>query len=313
MNDQMESTRDAYGQVLVELGNSNKNIVVLDADVSKATRTNKFAEEFPERFFNCGCAEQNKLGVAAGLSLTGKVPFVSTFAVFATCRVLDQVRNSICYPKLNVKIMATHGGITVGADGPSHQSIEDISLMRVLPNMTVIVPADSGEAKKAIRKAARYPGPVYVRLGRPKVPLVVPEDFPFQIGKSSLLREGDDVTIIACGIMVGAALEAAEKLAQRQIFAKVINMHTIKPLDEKAIIAAAKETKAIVTAEEHTIRGGLGGAVAEVLGEKIPVPLRQIGIKDTFAESGEPPELLKKYALTPAAIFKAAGEVIAGK
>jgi len=293
-----KSTRDAYGEALVEIGRANKNVVVLDADVSKATKTNMFAKEFPDRFFNCGCAEANLFGTAAGLSLTGKIPFTSTFAVFAVCRALDQIRNSISYPMLNVKIVATHAGITVGADGPTHQSVEDIAIMRAIPNMTVIVPADAVETKKALYAALAHNGPVYIRLGRAPAKEVIPLEASCKIGKSILLREGKDIAIIACGVMVEKALDAAEQLARKDISAKVIDMHTIKPIDKVAIIKAAEETGAIVTAEEHNVIGGLGSAVAEVLVNNKPVLMFQVGIKDTFAESGEPADLLEKYGLT---------------
>ncbi len=306
----MKSTRDAYGEALVELGKSNKNVVVLDADVSKATRTKKFAEQFPGRFFNCGCAEQNMMGVAAGLSLTGKIPFASTFAVFATCRALDQVRNTIAYPRLNVKIVATHGGITVGADGPSHQSLEDMAIMRAIPNMIVIVPADAIETKKAVKESVKYEGPIYIRLGRAEVPIVTNKDSPFAIGEANVIQEGDDITIIACGIMVAVSLEAAQLLEKEGIKAKVVNMHTIKPIDEDLIIKVARETKAIVVAEEHNIIGGLGSAVAEILCNKIPTPFEQVGMRDTFAESGKPEELLAKHGLTANTIVDVARKVL---
>jgi len=300
---------NAYGETLAELGRINKDIVVLDADVSKATKTDKFAQEFPERFFNCGCAEANMIATAAGLSLTNKVPFASTFAVFASCRALDQIRNSICYPKLNVKIVATHGGITVGADGPTHQSIEDIAVMRAIPNMTVVVPADAVETKKVINAVADYDGPTYVRLGRAPVEVITSSGTELRIGKSLLLHEGKDITIIACGVMVAKALEATEQLSEEDISARVINMHTIKPIDKAAIVKAAEETGAIVTAEEHNIIGGLGSAVSEILVSTKPIPMLQVGIRDTFAESGDPAGLLEKYGLTVQDIIKTAEKV----
>jgi len=288
-------------------------LVVLDADVSKATRTAQFAKEFPDRFINVGCAEANLIGTAAGLSLTGKIPVASTFAVFASCRSLDQIRNTVCYPSLNVKIAATHCGITVGADGASHQSIEDIAIMRSLPNMTVVVPSDPIETKKALREAIYHDGPVYVRLGRVPVPNVTTDDSPFSIGKGLVLREGKDVAILACGIMVGIALQAARYLVERDISVKVINMHTIKPLDEQLVVEAAQETGAIATVEEHSILGGLGGAVAEVISRSAPVPLERIGIEDRFAESGQPNELLEKYGLSVEHIVSVVKQLISKK
>lgn len=288
-------------------------MVVLDADVSKATRTAQFAKAFPDRFINVGCAEANLIGTAAGLSLTGKIPVASTFAVFASCRSLDQIRNTVCYPFLNVKIVATHCGITVGADGASHQSIEDIAIMRSLPNMTVVVPSDPIETKKALREAIYHDGPVYVRLGRVPVPNVTTDDSPFSIGKGLVLREGKDVAILACGIMVGIALQAARYLVERDISVKVINMHTIKPLDEQLVVEAAQETGAIATVEEHSILGGLGGAVAEVISRSAPVPLERIGIEDRFAESGQPNELLEKYGLSVEHIVSVVKQLISKK
>jgi len=309
----MQSTRDAYGSALVELGRTERKLVVLDADVSKATRTAQFAKAFPDRFINVGCAEANLIGTAAGLSLTGKIPVASTFAVFASCRSLDQIRNTVCYPFLNVKIVATHCGITVGADGASHQSIEDIAIMRSLPNMTVVVPSDPIETKKALREAIYHDGPVYVRLGRVPVPNVTTDDSPFSIGKGLVLREGKDVAILACGIMVGIALQAARYLVERDISVKVINMHTIKPLDEQLVVEAAQETGAIATVEEHSILGGLGGAVAEVISRSAPVPLERIGIEDRFAESGQPNELLEKYGLSVEHIVSVVKQLISKK
>lgn len=308
------ATREAYGEALVELGRENKNIVVLDADLSKSTKTEMFAKEFPERFFNMGIAEQNMMGTAAGLATSGKIPFVSTFAVFATGRAFDQVRNSIAYPRLNVKIAATHAGITVGQDGASHQSIEDIAVMRAIPGMTIINPADAVEAKAAVKAAALMEGPVYIRLGRHKVPVVFDEEkYEFRPGKGVVLQEGGDVTIISTGIMVAQALEASKLLSEKGIKAKVVNIHTIKPLDEDLIIECAKETKAIITAEEHSIIGGLGSAVAEVVSAKFPVLVKRVGIKDRFGQSGTPEELLKLYNLTAEDIVSAAAELIKEK
>ena len=304
------ATREAYGDVLIELGKKDPRIVVLDADLSKSTKTAGFGQVFPERFFNMGIAEADMMGTAAGLAASGLIPFASTFAVFATGRVFDQVRNSIAYPSLNVKIAATHAGITVGEDGASHQAIEDIALMRVLPNMTVIVPADAQETKKAIEAAVSQEGPVYIRLGRSGVSMVSSKEDPFTLGKGSVLREGFDITIIAAGIMVSKALEAAENLSAKGVQARVINFSTIKPLDSQLIIESAQSTGLIVTAEEHSIIGGLGSAVAEVLGENFPVPLKRIGIEDVFGESGPPDLLLERYSLTSGNIEKAVLELL---
>jgi transketolase len=304
------ATREAYGEILKELGGKHKNIVVLDADLSKSTKTAVFAKAFPERFFNVGIAEQNLMGIGAGLAAGGKIPFVSTFAMFAAGRAFEQIRNSICYPKLNVKIAATHAGLTVGEDGASHQSIEDISLMRSVPNMTVIVPADAEETRKAVAFAAEYDGPVYIRLGRMAVPDLFSSDYQFEHGKAVQLVNGTDVTLIATGIMVGSAKEAAKQLKEAGISARVLNIHTIKPIDQDAIIKAAADTGAIVTCEEHSIIGGLGSAVAEVLVENYPVPMERVGVKDTFGESGTPSTLLVKYQLTADDIALAAKKVI---
>ncbi|WP_394895937.1 transketolase family protein [Clostridium paraputrificum] len=293
------ATREAYGKALAALANTNENVVVLDADLSKSTKTADFKAVAPEKFFNMGIAEGNMMGVAAGLSTCGKVPFVSTFAMFAAGRAFEQIRNSICYPKLNVKVCATHAGLTVGEDGASHQAIEDISLMRSVPNMVVINPADDIETEAAIKAVAEMEGPCYVRLGRMAVSRVNDEtNYNFVIGKGITLAEGNDVAIIATGIMVEAALEAKEELAKEGINTRVINIHTIKPIDEELIIKAAKETGVIVTAEEHSVIGGLGSAVAEVVSENCPVPVLRVGVKDTFGESGKPNELLEKYGLT---------------
>ena len=305
------ATREAYGKALAALANTNENVVVLDADLSKSTKTADFKAVAPERFFNMGIAEGNMMGVAAGLSTCGKVPFVSTFAMFAAGRAFEQIRNSICYPKLNVKVCATHAGLTVGEDGASHQAIEDISLMRSVPNMVVINPADDIETEAAIKAVAEMEGPCYVRLGRMAVSRVNDEaNYNFVIGKGITLAEGNDVAIIATGIMVEAALEAKGELAKEGINARVINIHTIKPIDEELIIKAAKETGVIVTAEEHSVIGGLGSAVAEVVSENCPVPVLRVGVKDTFGESGKPNELLEKYGLTSNDIVNKVKEVI---
>ena len=293
------ATREAYGKTLAELANLNKDIVVLDADLSKSTKTADFKAVCEERFFNMGIAEANMMGVAAGLSTCGKIPYVSTFAMFAAGRAFEQIRNSICYPKLNVKICATHAGLTVGEDGASHQAIEDLSLMRSIPNMTVICPSDAVEASAAIKAIAEYDGPCYVRLGRAAVNIVNDKNnYIFNIGKGVTLAEGNDVTIIATGIMVDVALEAKEELKKEGINARVINIHTLKPIDKEILVKAAKETGAIVTVEEHSVIGGLGSAVSEVLSEEIPVPVLKVGVKDVFGESGLPDQLLKAYGLT---------------
>ncbi|MDH7577962.1 MAG: transketolase family protein [Bacillota bacterium] len=299
------ATRDAYGRALVELGGRYPEIVVLDADLSKSTKTHEFARAFPDRFFNMGIAEQNLMGTAAGLALAGKIPFASTFAVFATGRAFDQVRNTIAYPGLNVKIVATHAGITVGEDGASHQSVEDIALMRALPNMTVVVPADATETARAVAAAAVHRGPVYIRLGRPAVPVLFGEDYKFRLGVAPLLRDGTDAAICATGVMVAEALKAAEQLAAQGIEVAVASFHTVKPLDVETVIRLARRTGALVTAEEHTINGGLGSAVAEVLGEHCPVPIVRVGIKDRFGESGAPAELMETFGLTAPHIVRA--------
>ena len=304
------ATREAYGKALAKLGKLNENVVVLDADLSKSTKTADFKKECPDRFFNMGIAEQNLMGAAAGLSTAGKIPFASTFAMFAAGRAFEVIRNSICYPKLNVKICATHAGLTVGEDGASHQSVEDVAIMRAIPNMTVIVPADGVETEKVIFEIAKKHGPVYVRLGRSAVPNIFDESYEFEIGKGIVVRQGSDFTIIACGIMVNEAIKAHEILKEENISVRVINMPTIKPIDKDIIIAAAKETKGIVTAEEHSIIGGLGSAVAEVLSENHPARLKMVGVMDTFGESGTPNELLEKYKLTAANIADKIRELI---
>jgi len=307
------ATREAYGKALVAVGAENPDIVVLDADLAKSTKTIEFKKRFPDRFFDFGVAEQNMMGTAAGLAAAGKIPFCSTFAVFAAGRAFDQVRQSIAYTRLNVKIAASHAGITVGEDGASHQSIEDIALMRVLPNMTVFVPADAREVEGAVRAAVAIQGPVYIRLGRAPVPVLHGDDFTFVPGQAVEMRPGRDAAIIATGIMVAAALEAAAVLEQEGLDVRVLNIHTIKPLDVASIVAAARETGAIVTAEEHSIIGGLGSAVAEVLVEHHPVPMRRVGLADVFGESGPPEELLAKYGLTPADVADAARAVVRRK
>ena len=301
-----KATRDAYGETLKELGAIYPDLVVLDADLSASTKTQDFAKVYPDRFFDCGIAEGNMMSVAAGLAAAGKIPFASTFAIFGAGRAYEQIRNSICYPKLNVKIALTHAGLTVGEDGATHQMLEDIALMRVLPNMTVIVPADAEETKAAVKWAASYQGPVYIRMGRAKCDDVTTENTPFVPGKATVLRKGYDITIIACGIMVSKALQAADILKGAGITARVINMSSIKPIDEDVIIKAASDTGAIVTAEEHQVQGGLGSAVAEVVVKHCPVPMAMIGVEDRFGESGKADDLLKAYGLTAAQIAETA-------
>lgn len=305
------ATREAYGKALAEFGAQYPNLVVLDADLANATKTNTFQKAFPERHIDCGIAECDMMGIAAGLSTVGKIPFASSFAMFAAGRAYEQVRNSIGYPHLNVKIGATHAGITVGEDGASHQCLEDIALMRVIPGMVVINPSDAVEARAAVQAAIEYVGPVYLRFGRAAVPVINDrEDYKFEIGKGVLLREGTDVTIVATGICVSAALEAAEKLAEDGINAEVINIHTIKPLDEELIIKSAKKIGKVVTAEEHSIIGGLGGAVSEALSEKAPTPVCRIGMNDIFGESGSAGALVAKYGLDADGIYSKVKEFV---
>lgn len=301
--------RDVYGKALIELGRENKDIVVMDADLSSSTRTGLFAKEFPGRFFNFGVAEQNMMAAAAGLASCGKTVFVSTFAIFATGRAWDQVRNSVSYSNFNVKIVATHAGISVGPDGASHQALEDIALMRVIPNMNIIVPCDGPQTAEAVRTAALSNGPFYVRLGRAKV-VTIENKGEFKLGKAQVLTEGDDLAIISCGIMVNEALIAAGALSAKGIKARVINMHTIRPLDAEAVLKAARETKGIVVCEEHTVAGGLASAVDEVVAEKHPTKVIRLGIKSRFGQSGDPAELLKEYKLTSQDIEKASQAII---
>ncbi|MFC1804591.1 transketolase family protein [Candidatus Omnitrophota bacterium] len=297
--------RDIYGETLVELGRKDKDIVVLDADLSGSTRTRTFAKAFPERFFNFGVAEQNMMAASAGLASCGKLVFVSTFAVFATGRAWDQVRNTISFNGFNVKIVATHAGITVGPDGSSHQALEDIALMRVIPNMNIIVPADAPQTREAVIAAAVHPGPFYIRLGRPKITTI--ENKPkFEFGKAQILKQGRDVAIIACGVMVGEALAAAENLSRKNIDVSVINLHTIRPLDKEAVLKAARESRGIVVCEEHAAVGGLASCVDEIVAEEAPVKVIRVGIRNRFGQSGTPAELLKEYSLTSSDIEKAA-------
>ncbi len=307
------ATRDAYGKALKELGASGKDILVLDADLAKATKTITFKKDFPEKFIDCGIAEGNMMGIAAGLATAGYTVFASSFAMFAAGRAFEQVRNSIAYPKLNVKIGATHAGISVGEDGASHQCCEDIALMRSIPGMVIINPADDIEAIAAVHAAAEYEGPVYMRFGRLAVPRVNAEDYKFELGKGVQLKDGKDVTIVATGLLVAPALEAAEMLKADGVDARVINIHTIKPIDKDILVKAAKETGAIVTAEEHNVIGGLGGAVCEALSEEYPVPVVRLGVEDTFGKSGPALELLKIYGLDAEHIAEKAKKAVSLK
>ncbi len=305
------ATRESYGNALIEIGKENPNLVVLDADLAAATKTGMFKKVFPERHIDCGIAESNMAGVAAGLSLTGKIPFMSSFAMFAAGRAFEQVRNSIGYPHLNVKIGATHAGITVGEDGATHQCNEDIALMRTIPGMVVMCPADDVEAKAAVRAAVEYDGPVYIRFGRAAVPVINDTpDYKFEIGKGTVVREGTDVTIVATGICVDSALGAAEKLAAEGISTEVINICTIKPLDEDIIIKSAKKTGKVVTAEEHSVIGGLGSAVCDALCKSYPTPVYKIGMQDCFGESGSAAALVQKYKLDAQGVYEQVKEFV---
>ena len=305
------ATRESYGNALVELGKEYDNVVVLDADLAAATKTGVFKKAYPDRHIDCGIAECNMMGIAAGLAATGKVPYASSFAMFAAGRTFEQIRNSIGYPHLNVKIGATHAGISVGEDGASHQCNEDIALMRTIPGMVVISPSDDVEAKAAVKAAYLHDGPVYLRFGRLATPVINDTpNYKFEIGKGVVLKEGTDLTIVATGLCVAASLEAAKQLEDEGVSAKVINIHTIKPLDEELIIAAAKETKKIITVEEHSIIGGLGSAVCDCLSEKAPTPVKRIGMKDVFGESGSAAALLHKYELDAEGIYKQIKEFI---
>ena len=310
----MKNPRNAYGEKLVELGKKNKDIVVLDADLSKSTKTIMFAKEFPNRFFEMGIAEANMISTAAGLASCGKIPFASTFAVFATGRVYDQIRMDLAYSQSNVKIFATHGGISVGKDGASHQMIEDIALMRALPNMTVLAPSDATQTSKIVELMADHVGPMYARVGRANAPILYEHEYmeTLELGKGMIVEEGDDICILACGTMVDAALDAQRQLKKKKISAKIIDMHTIKPLDEKLVLKCAKKTGRIITVEEHSVIGGLGAAVAETLAEQSRKPVRfyRMGIRDHFCESGDPADLLKKYNLDPTAITKTAEKMV---
>lgn len=310
---EQEPIRAGFGRGLLEAGKQNENVVALCADLTESTKMDAFAKEFPDRFVEIGVAEQNLVTVAAGMALVGKIPFTSSYAAFSPGRNWEQIRTTICLNDSNVKVVGSHAGVSVGPDGATHQMLEDIALMRSLPNMAVVAPCDSVEAAKATQAAAEHKGPVYIRLAREKTPVITSEKTPFELGKAQLLREGKDLTIVACGTMVFQALAAAEQLSQHKIEAEVINCHTIKPLDDKTILASAKRTGAVLTAEEAQVNGGLGGAVAELLGEQLPVPLQRIGMQDRFGESGEPNELLKHFGLDANHIAKAAAELIERK
>jgi transketolase len=306
----MISNREAYGRALVSLGEKNRNVVVLEADLGISTHTYMFGERFPDRYFEMGIAESNMMSTAAGLAAVGKIPFASTFCVFASMRACEQVRNSIAYPRLNVKIVATNAGIEIGADGVTHQAIEDIAIMRALPEMMVVVPSDPVVTAKVVHRVADYVGPVYVRIGRQVTPTLYPDDLELELGKAITAREGEDVTLVAVGNMVCRSLKAADILAAEGINARVLDMHTVKPIDAAALIRAARDTGCLVTAEDHNTLGGLGGAVAEVLSSEYPVPLVRVGLRDTFAESGEADELLEYYGLTARKIADAARQAM---
>lgn len=310
---ELKCTREACGNAIADLGRKNPAVVVLSADLAGSTKADEFGKLFPQRFFNMGVAEANMMNTAAGLAASGKIPFACTFAIFASGRPWEQIRNTIAYGQLNVKIVATHSGLSVGPDGASHQALEDIALMRVIPNMTVVVPADAVEAYKAVFAAAEYKGPVYLRLCRPKIPVITAQTDAFKIGRANVLRDGKDATIIACGTMVYHALTAAEMLSKQNISAAVINLHTIKPIDSETITNYARQTGAVVTAEEHLAAGGMGSAVAEVISQNHPVPMEMVAIKNRFGQSGEGDELLKEYQLTADDIVKAVKKVLARK
>ena len=310
---EMVATRQAYGDALLELGEKNKDIVVLDADLSKSTTTAKFGKKYPERFFNMGVAEANMMNTAAGLATCGKIPFVSSFSIFATGRAWEQIRNTICYSGLNVKIVATHSGVSVGPDGASHQCIEDLSLMRTIPTMTVIEPCDAVETRKSILAAVDHKGPVYIRLGRAAVPIITKKEDPYTIGRANILRTGDDVAIVACGALVVHSLTAADMLLKEGIGATLVNMHTVKPIDQELLGKVAKQVNALVTAEQHVLDGGLGSAVASVLARTYPIPIEMVGIDNRFGQSGDPDILFKEYHLLPDDIVLAAKRAIERK
>ena len=302
----MSAMRDAYGEALLELGGTNRDVVVIGADTTGSLKSGVFATKFPERFFNVGIAEQNLVSIAAGMALAGKVAFAGTYAIFVPGKSVDQIRNNIAYPNLNVKLVCSHGGISVGPDGASHQQVEDIAIMRSIPRMKVIVPSDAVSTRSAVKAIASIPGPFYVRLTRSSTPVVYENGFEYEFGKASVLRDGSDVALIACGIMVPEALKAADSLKAKGVSASVVDLHTIKPIDADAVVKVAQRCGRVVTAEEHNILGGMGSAVAEVLGESRPTPMKRVGVMDTFGESGEAGELLKKYGLTAESIEQAA-------
>ena len=302
----MSAMRDAYGESLLELGGTNRDVVVIGADTTGSLKSGVFATKFPERFFNVGIAEQNLVSIAAGMALAGKVAFAGTYAIFVPGKSVDQIRNNIAYPNLNVKLVCSHGGISVGPDGASHQQVEDIAIMRSIPRMKVIVPSDAVSTRSAVKAIASIPGPFYVRLTRSSTPVVYENGFEYEFGKASVLRDGSDVALIACGIMVPEALKAADSLKAKGVSASVVDLHTIKPIDADAVVKVAQRCGRVVTAEEHNILGGMGSAVAEVLGESRPTPMKRVGVMDTFGESGEAGELLKKYGLTAESIEQAA-------
>lgn len=308
-----KDTRSGFGEGLLEIGKQNKDVVALCADLTGSLKMNAFQNEFPDRFFQVGIAEANMMGLAAGMTIGGKIPFTGTFANFSTGRVYDQIRQSIAYSNKNVKICASHAGLTLGEDGATHQILEDIGMMKMLPNMTVVVPADFNQTKQATMAIANHQGPVYLRFGRPSVPIFIKPDADFQIGKADVLMEGTDVTIIACGHLVWKSIEAALELAKKNISAEVINMHTIKPLDEQAVIQSVTKTKCVVTAEEHMINGGLGDSIAQVLTRNHPAPQEYVGVNDTFGESGTPAELMSKYGIDTPDVIAAAERVIQRK
>lgn len=308
-----KDTRSGFGEALFELGQKNENVVALCADLTGSLKMNKFAEEFPKRFFQVGIAEANMMGVAAGMTIGGKIPFTGTFANFSTARVYDQIRQSIAYSNKNVKICASHAGVTLGEDGATHQTLEDVGMMKMLPNMVVINPCDFNQTKAATKAIAEYEGPVYLRFGRPKVPVFIPEDYPFEIGKAIVLKEGKDVSIFATGHLVWKALEAADELEKQGIDAEVVNIHTIKPLDEEAVIKSVSKTGCAVSAEEHEINGGLGDSIAQLLCRKQPTPMEMIAVMDVFGESGKPEELMEKYGLGTKNITEACLKVLQRK